>query len=122
MRMSRPYAAKIRRVISHVARSHTEYQHPYMQRRDVVKRVGFIVVTTDRGLCGGLNINLFRKTLLAMKSWHDKEVAIDLCVIGRKGETFFARHGSSIIGTTTGLGDKPALSDVIGVVNVLLKN
>ncbi|HLD84548.1 MAG TPA: F0F1 ATP synthase subunit gamma [Coxiellaceae bacterium] len=122
MRMSRPYAAKIRRVIHHVARSHAEYRHPYMQHRDVVKRVGFIVVTTDRGLCGGLNINLFRKTLATMKSWHEKNVAIDLCVIGRKGEAFFARHGGNIIGTATSLGDKPTVSDIIGVINVLLKN
>src|SRR3989338_2743744 len=80
MAMSRPYAAKIRRVISHVALSHAEYKHPYMQQRDNVKRVGFIIITTDRGLCGGLNINLFRKSLTEMKRGNDQSVEMDVCV------------------------------------------
>ena len=121
MAMSRPYAAKIRRVISHVALSHAEYQHPYMQKRDSVKRVGFIVITTDRGLCGGLNINLFRKTVTEMKLCHDQGVAIDVCVIGRKAEVFFGQQGASILGSVTHLGDKPAMQDIIGVVKILLK-
>jgi len=121
MNMSRPYAEKIRRVISHVAAAHAEYQHPYMQQRDVVKRVGFIVITTDRGLCGGLNINLFRKVLHEMKQWHDQKVAIDLCVVGRKATVFFGQHGGNILGSITHLGDKPAIQDIIGVVKILLK-
>ncbi|OGT46038.1 MAG: F0F1 ATP synthase subunit gamma [Gammaproteobacteria bacterium RIFCSPHIGHO2_12_FULL_38_11] len=121
MNMSRPYAAKIRRVISHVALSHAEYQHPYMQKRDTIKRVGFIVITTDRGLCGGLNINLFRKTVTEMKKYHDQNVAVDVCVIGRKAESFFGQQGASILGSVTHLGDKPAVQDIIGVVKVLLK-
>lgn len=120
MQLSRPYAIKIRNVISHVANAHAEYQHPYMQKRDTVKRIGMILVTTDRGLCGGLNINLYRKTLLEMKDWHDKNVAIELCVIGRKGEVFFGQHGAHILGSITHLGDKPAIQDVIGVVKILL--
>jgi F-type H+-transporting ATPase subunit gamma len=121
MAMSRPYAAKIRRVISHVALSHAEYQHPYMVQRDTVKRVGFIVITTDRGLCGGLNINLFRKTLTEMKKYHDQGIGVDVCVIGRKGEVFLGNVGANILGAVTHIGDKPALQDIIGVVQVMLK-
>jgi F-type H+-transporting ATPase subunit gamma len=120
MSLSRPYATKIRRVISHVASAHAEYQHPYMQQRDEVKRVGFIVISTDRGLCGGLNINLFRKTLIEMKGWSDKKVEMDICVIGRKGEVFFSQYGGSVLGSATHLGDKPLLQDIIGVVKILL--
>ncbi len=120
MAMSRPYAIKIRRVISHVASASAEYQHPYMQQRETTKRVGFIVITTDRGLCGGLNINLFRKTLIEMKGWHDQHVEIDVCVIGRKGEVFFSQQGANILGTATHLGDKPIVQDIIGVVKILL--
>lgn len=120
MAMSRPYAAKIRRVISHVALSHAEYQHPYMQQRETIKRVGFIVITTDRGLCGGLNINLFRKTLMEMKKYSDQGVGVDVCVIGRKAESFFGNFGATIIGSVTHIGDKPALQDIIGVVKVML--
>lgn len=120
MAMSRPYAKKIRRVISHVALSHAEYQHPYMQQREQVKRVGFIVITTDRGLCGGLNINLFRKTVSEMKLWDEKKVKIDVCVIGRKAEVYFGQHGANILGSKTHLGDKPSVQDIIGVVKILL--
>lgn len=120
MNMSRPYAEKIRRVISHVASAHAEYQHPYMQQRETIKRVGYIVITSDRGLCGGLNINLFRKTIQEMKSWHEQKVEADICVIGRKGEAFFNQHGASILGSITHIGDKPSLQDIIGVVKVML--
>ncbi len=122
MAMSRPYAAKIRRVISHVALSHAEYQHPYMLQRENVKRVGFIIIATDRGLCGGLNINLYRSALTEMKKWHDKKVAVDVCVIGRKAEVFFGQLGANILGSVNHLGDKPAIQDIIGVVKILLKN
>ena len=122
MAMSRPFSEKIRRVISHVASAHAEYQHPYMQQRDEVKRVGFIVITSDRGLCGGLNINLFRKTITEMKMWHEKKVEADICVIGRKGEVFFSQHNASILGSVTHIGDKPSLQDIIGVVKVMLKS
>lgn len=120
MAMSRPYAEKIRRVISHVALANAEYQHPYMAVHEDVKRVGFIVITTDRGLCGGLNINLYRNVLLEMKQWSEKNVDIDVCVIGRKGEAFFGNHGAHIVGAATNLGDTPAMNDVIGVVRVML--
>lgn len=122
MNMSRPYAAKIRRVISHVALSHAEYQHPYMLERAQVKRAAYIIVTTDRGLCGGLNINLFRKTLHHMKQWHEKGAGVDVCVIGRKGEAYFGQLGATILGSVTHVGDAPSVQDVIGVVKILLKN
>ncbi|PIZ04788.1 MAG: F0F1 ATP synthase subunit gamma [Gammaproteobacteria bacterium CG_4_10_14_0_8_um_filter_38_16] len=121
MAMSRPYAQKIRRVIAHVAASHAEYQHPYMKQHDNITRVGFIVITTDRGLCGGLNINLFRNALMGMKEWDDKNVEIDLCIIGRKGEVYFGQQGANILGSVTHIGDKPTLQDIIGVVKILLK-
>src|SRR3990167_2118137 len=109
MSLSRPYATKIRAVISHVAGAHAEYVHPYMQQRTEKKRIGFIVVTSDRGLCGGLNVNLFRKTLVEMREFSEsqktKEV-IDVCTIGRKGEAFFGQHGANILGSATHLGDK----------------
>lgn len=120
MSMSRPYAEKIRRVISHVAASHAEYQHPYMQQHNTVKRVGFIIISTDRGLCGGLNVNLFRRTLQEMKKYHEHNIGIDVCVIGRKAEVFFSQHGAHVVGSVTKLGDKPAVQDIVGVVKILL--
>jgi F-type H+-transporting ATPase subunit gamma len=120
MAMSRPYAAKIRRVIGHVAMSHAEYRHPYMQERENIKRIGFIIVSTDRGLCGGLNVNLFRKTILEMKKYTDQNIPIDVCVIGRKAETFFGGMGAHIVGSVTQIGDRPAVQDIVGVVRILL--
>lgn len=120
MRTSRPYSEKIRKVIRHVALSHAESNHPYLEERETIKRVGFIVITTDRGLCGGLNVNLFRTTLLEMKKWHDKGIENDLCVIGRKGEAYFSRRGANILGSATHLGDAPEVQDIIGVVKVML--
>jgi F-type H+-transporting ATPase subunit gamma len=119
MAASRPYASKIRQVISHVAKSHSEYHHPYLMAREP-KRVGFIVVATDRGLCGSLNINLFRSVVQAMKQWHNQEIAIDLCTIGHKAEAFFSQLGGNIVAKTERLGDLPAVNDLIGVVKVML--
>ncbi len=120
MRHSRPYAEKIRGVVQHVAKSHSEYQHPYLTERPI-KRVGLIIITTDRGLCGSLNINLFKETILKMKQWQTANVAIDLCVIGRKGEAFFRRAGGNIVAFTEKLGDTPGISDIVGVVQSMLK-
>lgn len=120
MRLSRPYSEKIREVIAHVAASNAEYPHPYLKARDTIKRVGFIVVTTDRGLCGGLNINLFRTALSDLKKWEEKGVGIDLCVIGRKGEAFFNRYGGNILAMANQLGDAPEVQQLIGVVKVML--
>ena len=89
MKMSRPYSQKIRKVIAHVAVSHSEYRHPFLEQREEVKRVGFIIVSSDRGLCGGLNMTLFRDLLKQMRGLKEKDIEIDLCLIGRKAESFF---------------------------------
>ncbi len=116
---TRPYADKMRAVIHHLAHAHAEYKHTYMVERDV-KRVGMIVVTSDRGLCGGLNINAFKATLNAIKGWRDQGVEVDLCTIGQKGLGFFSRFGGRIVAQATQLGDAPKLMDVIGTVKVML--
>lgn len=119
MAASRPYATKIRNVIHHLAQSHPEYKHSYMQDRDV-KRVGFIIVSSDRGLCGGLNANMFRATLKSLQEWDSKGVGIDICAIGSKGSGFFRRLGSNIKAEISHLGDAPRISDMIGTVKVML--
>lgn len=119
MRASRPYASRIRNVISHLAAGRLEYQHPYLVERQP-KRVGFMVISTDRGLCGGLNANLFRTTVQAMRTWDEKNIPIDICAIGKKAESFFRRMGGNVIASISGLGDKPSIQDVIGTVKVML--
>jgi F-type H+-transporting ATPase subunit gamma len=119
MAASRPYAAKIRNVIHHLAHAHPEYKHSFMLDREV-KRVGYIIVSSDRGLCGGLNANMFRATLRALKDWDGKGVGIDLCTIGSKGTAFFKRLQSSIVAETSHLGDAPRIQDMIGTVRVML--
>ena len=120
MLASRPYAEKIRNVIGHLANAHPEYQHPFLVEREEVKRVGFILISTDRGLCGGLNVNLFRIAVKAMKEWSDKGVEIDVCVVGNKGLGFAKRLGANIVSEITHLGDQPKLTDLIGTVKVML--
>ncbi|MCO7226602.1 F0F1 ATP synthase subunit gamma [Pleionea sp. CnH1-48] len=119
MSATRPYAKRIRSVIGHLAHGNTEYKHAFMEAREV-KRVGFVVISTDRGLCGGLNINLFKKTLLEMKEWSDKGVEIDLCLIGSKALSFFKRFGGNVVANATHLGDAPQVADLIGAVKVML--
>ncbi len=119
MAATRPYAKRIRSVIGHIAHGNTEYQHAFMNEREV-KRVGFIIISTDRGLCGGLNINLFKKALGEMKAWSDKGVEIDLCLIGSKAQAFFKRFGGNVVAQATHLGDTPQVSDLIGAVKVML--
>lgn len=120
MATSRPYATKIRQVIRHVAQSSSEYHHPYLEVRKNPERIGYIVVTSDRGLCGGLNINLFRTLIKFMKERQQKETQHDLCLIGRKGKLFFKRHGDGILGVAEQLGDKPSAQDLVGIVKVML--
>ncbi|GAA3550470.1 F0F1 ATP synthase subunit gamma [Zobellella aerophila] len=120
MAHSRPYAETMRKVIGHVAQGNLEYKHPYLEDREV-KRVGFIIISTDRGLCGGLNINLFKKAITEMKAWSDKGVSIDLGLIGNKAVSFFNRYGGKVIAQVSGLGDSPSLSELIGSVNVMLE-
>jgi F-type H+-transporting ATPase subunit gamma len=119
MRKSRPYAEKIRAVIGHLAHAHPEYKHSYMIQREV-KRVGVIVISSDRGLCGGLNTNLFKKALTTLKGWHKDNIQVDMCTIGNKANGFFKRVGGRIIAQAPHLGDNPSLEDLIGTVKVML--
>jgi F-type H+-transporting ATPase subunit gamma len=119
MRASKPYANKIYEVVKHIARAASEYRHPFMASREI-KRVGLIVVTSDRGLCGGLNANLLREAISAMRTWKNINQDIDLCVIGRKGQAFFKRVGGQVIASIDHLGDTPGVSDLLGVVKVML--
>jgi F-type H+-transporting ATPase subunit gamma len=119
MQATRPYAEKIQNVISHLAHAHPEYHHPFLAEREV-RRVGVIVVSTDRGLCGGLNINLFKQVITAMKNWHNDGVEIDLTLIGSKSNAFFKRLGGNVVATATALGDAPSIIELIGTVKVML--
>ena len=119
MSRSRPYAEKIRAVIGHLAHAHPEYKHPYMVARNV-SRVGLIVISSDRGLCGSLNTNLFKTTLATMKKWRDSSIEIDMCTIGNKSAMFFKRFGGHIVAQSAHLGDSPTLEDLIGAVRVML--
>jgi F-type H+-transporting ATPase subunit gamma len=119
MRASRPYDEKIRSVIQHLAHAHPEYTHLYMKQRPV-KRVGVIVISSDRGLCGGLNSNLFRKLVRDIKEKMDQGIEVDFCVFGSKALGFFQRFGGRVLGQATHLGDSPAINDIIGPVKVML--
>jgi F-type H+-transporting ATPase subunit gamma len=120
MRATRPYSDKIRRVIGHLRHANPDYKHPYLIERPA-KAVGFIVISTDRGLCGGLNVNLFKTTLAAMRTWQKQDVEVSLCLIGAKGVQFFRRlSGINTLGTVTHLGDRPHVADLIGTVKVML--
>lgn len=117
---SRPYATKIRQVIAHVASAHTECRHSYLEHREIKNRVGYIIVTSDRGLCGGLNVNLFRHVVPIMRDLKQNNIGIDLCLLGRKGAIFFNRFGDNIVASADHLGDAPELQDIIGVVKAML--
>ena len=119
MQLGKPYARRMRSVIGHLANSAPEYRHIYMQEREV-RRVGFIVVSTDRGLCGGLNINLFKATVRAMKGWDDKNIEIDLCLVGAKGAAFFGSYGGNVTAAVRDLGEEPSVGDLIGGVKTML--
>jgi F-type H+-transporting ATPase subunit gamma len=119
MQATRPYAEKIQNVISHLAHAHPEYHHPFLAEREV-RRVGVIIVSTDRGLCGGLNINLFKQVIAAMKRWHTDGIEIDLTLIGSKSNAFFKRLGGNVVATAVGLGDAPSIIELIGTVKVML--
>ena len=119
MQATRPYAEKMRQVIGHIAKANAQYKHPFMVEREV-KRVGYIVVSTDRGLCGGLNINLFKALVREMKAWKEKGVETDLCAIGQKGASFFRSYGGNVVAALTHLGDSPSSEKLIGNVKVML--
>ena len=115
MAHGKPYAARMRAVIGHIANATPEYKHHYMVERPV-KRVGYIVVSTDRGLCGGLNINAFKLAVKSMKAWADQGVAIDICAIGSKAQAFFRSYGGNVIAAVRDLGDEASAVDLLGSV------
>ena len=120
MQASRYYADKITQIIAHLAHAHSEFKHPYMSHNKELKQVGYIVISSDRGLCGGLNANLFRALLSQLAKHQEENVRIKICVIGKKSLAFFKHSGVHIIATKTDLGDTPHLEDIIGVIKVML--
>ncbi|PAU77345.1 F0F1 ATP synthase subunit gamma [Halomonas salipaludis] len=120
MKASHPYARQIRNVVSHIADANPEYQHDYMVDREV-KRVGYIVVSTDRGLCGGLNVNLFKSVLRDARAWRDQGAELEFCALGAKASTFFRNYGGNLVAAKSGLGESPRVQDLIGSVKVMLE-
>jgi F-type H+-transporting ATPase subunit gamma len=120
MRMARPYGEKIRNVAAHISYANPEYRHPFLVTRDSVKRVGLIVITTDKGLCGALNTNLLRMVLTQYKTWQGQGEEIDVCAIGNKGLGFMQRLGANIVSHAVQLGDRPQLDRLIGAIKVML--
>jgi len=120
MRMARPYGEKIRNVAAHISHANPEYRHPYLVARDTVKRIGLIVITTDKGLCGALNTNLLRMVLNEYKAWQAEGEEIDVCPMGNKGLGFMQRLGANIVSHATQLGDRPQMDKLIGAVKVML--
>jgi F-type H+-transporting ATPase subunit gamma len=120
MEASRPYARRIRRVIGHLRVANPSSQVPFLRDRDEVKNVGYLVVSTDRGLCGGLNANLFRQLLREIAEWQGQGVGVELCLLGRKAESFFKRVNVDIVAAQKDLGDIPHLKDLIGTLQVML--
>ncbi|MEP7705762.1 F0F1 ATP synthase subunit gamma [Paraglaciecola sp. 25GB23A] len=119
MALSRPYAAGIRSVIGHLANANLEYRHPYLEEREV-KRVGYIVISTDRGLCGGLNTNEFKLVIKDAKKWRDQGAQVDFAALGSKACAFFNRFGGSVVAAESGIGDAPTVKDIIGLVRIML--
>ncbi|GLX80594.1 F0F1 ATP synthase subunit gamma [Thalassotalea eurytherma] len=119
MAASRPYAENMRNVIGHIALGNLEYRHPYLEEREV-KRVGYIVISTDRGLCGGLNINLFKQVLADAAKWQGQGAEVEFGVVGSKATSFFNNMGAKVTSQISGLGDSPSVTDLIGSVRVML--
>jgi F-type H+-transporting ATPase subunit gamma len=119
MAASRPYAERIRQVVGHLANANPEYKHRYLTEREA-NRVGYIVISSDRGLCGGLNVNVFKKAIKDMKQFADTGVEIDICAIGGKAVSFFRNYGGNVTAAFTGLGDAPKADDLVGSVKVML--
>lgn len=120
MKASRPYARAMKQVIGHLAQANTDYQHPYLIQRKDTKRVGYIVISSDRGLAGGLNNNLFRKLLGEIRKWHEQGVEVDVVTIGQKASVFFRRIKVNMLASVTHLGDTPRLEQLVGVIKVML--
>lgn len=121
MNASRPYAESMRAVIGHIAHGSLDYKHPYLEEREV-KRVGYIVISTDRGLCGGLNTNEFKEVAKSVKEWQDKDVETDFAALGAKACAFFNRFGGKVLAAEAGLGEAPSAKDLIGLVQVMLQS
>lgn len=119
MEASRPYAEHVRTVISHLSHANPDTKHPFLLERDI-KRVGLIIISTDRGLCGGLNVNLFKRVIGEIADWREKDVEVDLALVGAKAVQFFKRLGGNVVGTATHLGDKPQINDLIGAIRIML--
>lgn len=120
MRMARPYGEKIRNVAAHISHANPEYRHPFLMSRDSVKRVGLIVITTDKGLCGALNTNLLRMVLAQYKAWLAEGEEVDVCCIGNKGFGFMQRLGANIVSHAIQIGDRPQMDKLIGTIKVML--
>ena len=121
MQASRPYAQRIRRVVGHLTQANPDYKHPFLTDREV-KRVGLIVISTDRGLCGGLNANLFKTVIGELADWKEKDVEVDMVLVGAKAVQFFRRMGGNVVGTASHLGDEPSANDLIGAITIMLKS
>jgi len=121
MEESRPYAQRIRRVIGHLSHANPDYKHPFLIEREA-KRVGLIVISTDRGLCGGLNANLFKTVIGEIAKWQGEGAQVDLALVGAKAVQFFRRMGGNVVGTATHLGDRPSVNDLIGAITIMLKS
>jgi F-type H+-transporting ATPase subunit gamma len=120
MNATRPYAQKMLNVIGHLANAKTEYKHPFLTERENVNRVGYIIISSDRGLCGGLNINVFKAALKHMKEWQEQNVEIDFCLIGAKSTQFFKKFSANIVSQVSHLGDEVHISELIGTIKAML--
>ena len=120
MRAARPYAEKIRNVAAHMSHANPEYRHPFLTERDTIKKVGIIVVTSDKGLCGGLNTNVLRMALARMREWETEGEQFEVCAIGNKGFGFMQRLKANVVSHVIGLGDAPHMDKLIGAVKVML--
>jgi F-type H+-transporting ATPase subunit gamma len=121
MEASRPYAERIRRVVGHLAHANPDYKHPFLVQREV-RRVGYIVISTDRGLCGGLNVNMFKTVIGELAKWQAENVEVDLALVGQKAILFFRRLGGNVVGTASHLGDRPSVNDLIGSIKIMLNS
>jgi F-type H+-transporting ATPase subunit gamma len=119
MKLASPYARKMRQVIGHLNEANPDYKHPFLVARET-KAIGIILISTDRGLAGGLNANLFKQVLLTMREWQNKGAQVSLSIVGTKGTAFFRRLGTPLLGTVSGLGDRPHIKDLIGTIKVML--
>ncbi|MFT4591054.1 MAG: F-type H+-transporting ATPase subunit gamma [Gammaproteobacteria bacterium] len=120
MEATRPYADKIRTAVGHLYQANPEYRHPYLIERESIKRVGYIVISTDRGLCGGLNTNTFRKLINEIGEWKDKGVEVDLCLIGAKATQFFRSIDVNVVAAAQNLGENPQVADLLGAIKLML--